>query len=165
LPNEAGGNDYIKTFLYWENHEDKRSVRGYVTNVAIKATNLGYRHVDVKQIDGSVVRYRLTGKENSTLASETLSSKEASSRYAVSFINDVNPEDRNNWVAGTTIRVTDLQTKEVMAEKTTFSFEPGLGSTGGFRSPWGFAISCSSIENGSATRFFVDQIVKPSQEK
>ncbi|OUL98425.1 hypothetical protein A8M77_31735 [Variovorax sp. JS1663] len=76
----------------------------------------------------------------------------------------MDPWDRAHWVAGTTVTITDSQTDSVIAQSTWYSFEPGLGSTEGHRSPWGFAITCPKLAwVGAPTRMFVDQVLKPKQ--
>ncbi|GKT00625.1 hypothetical protein AVKW3434_14570 [Acidovorax sp. SUPP3434] len=90
----------------------------------------------------------------------------ASARYAVSFENIINPADREYWIAGTTVMITDTKTQELIAKKTWYSFEPGFGSHAGNRQPWRFALTCPDIkgeENHFPTRFYVDQILKPKQ--
>ena len=49
-------------------------------------------------------------------------------RYAVTYENDVNPELRKHWVAGTTIKIIDRQTDELLAEKTIFAFARTMGT-------------------------------------
>lgn len=161
LPDEAQGDDYIRTFLFWEHHEDKRNVRGYLNN---QPSGLrGYQAVDVKDSDGTVYRYRLIKSERADLSRERLTGPPA--RYAVSFVNLIDPADREKWIAGTKVSITDTESNEVIAERTWFSIDPGQGSTAGFRTPWGFAQSCPSLagSGSSATRFFVDRVLKPTK--
>jgi hypothetical protein len=95
-------------------------------------------------------------------------------RYGITYEENVDPELRKHWVAGTTLKVLDLKTNEVMAEKTYYVFETGLGSKAGFRSPWGLAASCERLlgaprllvgSQDMQTRHFADQIIKPIQAK
>ena len=164
LPHESTGDDYIRTFLYWE-HDSGGGARGFLNPDPAKARSRGYQFVDVKQADETVLRYRLKepgNRHSSDLVTESVSK---ASRYAVDFTNQVKPEDRAYWVAGTTITVTDTQTNEVIARRESYSFEPGLGSNAGARQPWAFATTCPSFSgwDGARTRFFVDQILKPVQ--
>lgn len=163
LPNEYGGEDYIANFLAWEHHQDKRSPRGYLNQTPSDLP--GYRYVDVKDAEGVMWRYTLR-KEGEVgypkLAKVEL--KEMSARYAVSFANLIDPEDRKKWVAGTTVTVVDTRTSEVLAQATWYSFEPGQGSTANYRQPWRFAKSCPELrgeQERAPTRFFVDQVLKP----
>jgi hypothetical protein len=162
LPSDATGMGYIEYFLSWERRNGP-SPRGYLTVNPDKATARGYRFVDVKQADGTFLRYRLKKPNDTDLVSEPIAGQPA--RYAVGSVSHVDPADRAQWVAGVTITVTDTQTSETMAQKIAYSFEPGLGNTGGERMPWGFAVSCPAWRgwDGARTRFFVDQILKPKQ--
>ena len=164
LPNDGTGLGYIENFLIWE-HNDGKNHRGYLNTIPDKATARGYQFVDVKLPDGSFFRYRLNRADSSELMSEPLKGEPA--RYAVGFTRADHPGDRKQWVAGVTITVSDTKTGEVLGQRTSYAFDPGLGSTSGGRSPWGFAITCPAWRgwDGARTRFFVDQIVKPAQEK
>ena len=119
-----------------------------------------YRYVDVLQPNHSdIIRY--SGKDfplNQTL------NPRPPARYAVTFENNVDPKLRRHWVAGATIRIIDRQTDELIAEKTTYAFEKGLGGTGGARMPWAFAISCENKEIfPSKLPTFVTSVLKPYQ--
>jgi hypothetical protein len=171
LPDEAGGSDYIRSFLYWEQRSSSSNstYRGYVNNVPADSsghqTFPGYSFVDVKESDGAIYRYTLAGSRRTELEKRPIKS-ELASRYAVSFFNEIDPADRLKWVAGTTVTLTDMQTGEILATGTWYAFEPGMGSTDGARSPWGFAKVCPQSGSGnSPTRFFVDRILKPKQGK
>lgn len=165
LPNQYNGEDYIKNFLLWEqlqDGQDKRLPRGYLNN---KRSDLpGYQYVDVLSEDQTIYRYRLADPGNidtSKLERSVLQGKPA--RYAVTYTNDLNESDRKHWVAGTTVLVVDTQTSETIAESTWYSFEPGFGSKAGFRLPWRLAYTCPELRGTQsyATRFFIDQILKP----
>lgn len=168
LPDESGGDDYIRTFLFWEQRAPASSYgyRGYVNNLSSNTaghrTFSGYAFVDVKEADGSVYRYRLSGPRSTELLRQT--TDEPPARYAVSFANLNDPAGRQLWVAGTTVTVTDTATQEMLASSTWYALEPGQGSRAGGRQPWGFATICPRSGNGnSPTRFFVDQVLKPKQ--
>ncbi len=162
LPNEGQADWYIRQFLFWEQHDDKRTLRGYVNEYPTPL--VGYRFVDVPLNDGLTKRYRLVKPGSADLVSEELRGQ--ASRYAVAFKNMVNPEDRKFWIAGTTVTVTDTTSNEVLAEHTWYSIDPGQGSTDGFRSPWGFARTCPLLgdyPSMAPTRFFVDRVLKPKK--
>lgn len=164
LPNEMPGESYIATFLQWEHHEDRRNPRGYL-NYA-RSNLSGYRYVDVKSESNDFYRYALVDPGNpdsSKLSKVVLSGKPA--RYAVSFINIVEPNDRAMWVAGTTVNVTDTQTGAILATSTWYSFESGQGSKAGGRQPWRLARTCPGWRgwDGARTRMFVDQVLKPKK--
>jgi hypothetical protein len=165
LPNEAGGLEYIANFLKWEQHQDKRNPRGYLNNARSELP--GYQYVDVKNEDGAINRYTLSdpgNQDSDKLSKMTLKGKPA--RYAVAFVNVMNPTDRAMWVAGTTVTIIDTQNDEVIATSTWYALEPGQGSRAGFRQPWRFAQTCPGLRGSAArspTRFFVDQNLKPKK--
>ena len=119
-----------------------------------------YNYVDVLQPNQSdIIRY--TGHHSPL--KQSLNPKHPA-RYAVTFENNIDPKLRRHWVAGATIRIIDRQTDEIIAEKITYAFEKGLGSTGGARMPWAFAISCENKEIfPSKLPTFVTSVLKPYQ--
>ena len=75
-------------------------------------------------------------------------------------------EDRERWIAGGSLKVIDLQTKEVLAERIGYMVDRGQGSQEGFRSPWALAqrTACPAFEPLiPRTRSFVLSVLKPSQ--
>ena len=124
----------------------------------------GYQFVDVQKKDGRIIRYsgKLTSDEIYDKTEPTLSPK-IPARYAVTFENDVDPKLRKYWVAGTTIKIIDRQTNELLAEKTIFAFDPGQGSTVTERQPWAFAQYCPEMKTDTETRIFVDKVLQPFQ--
>jgi hypothetical protein len=62
-------------------------------------------------------------------------------RYGVTWDDISTREDREFWVAGGSIKVVDLQTNEVIAERIGYIIDRGQGGKGGFRSPWSWALS------------------------
>ncbi|WP_265302723.1 hypothetical protein [Verminephrobacter eiseniae] len=177
LPRQYGAESYIQSFIMFE-HQSHPPQRGYLNTKDRGAhdwykTLPGYAFVDVKESDGFVYRYRPVPPappELKSMSRERLSG--ATARYAISFRGiTVNPADRDQWVAGMTVLITDTQNNEVIAEKTWYSFERGFGSKSGWRSPWLFAITCPATNGGKPerssayeTRFFVDQVLKPQKE-
>jgi hypothetical protein len=60
-------------------------------------------------------------------------------RYGVTY-NDISTrEERDYWIAGSSLKVIDLQTNEVMAERIGYMIDRGQGNTNSGRSPWLFA--------------------------
>ena len=122
-----------------------------------------YNYVDVLQPNQSdIIRY--TGHHSPL--KQSLNPRQPA-RYAVTFENNVDPKLRRHWVAGATIRVIDRQTDEVIAEKTTYAFEKGLGGTGGARMPWLFAILCNKerLTSSEQLSYFVLRVLKPYQPR
>ncbi|MBQ9183983.1 MAG: hypothetical protein IJ143_09465 [Neisseriaceae bacterium] len=150
---------YIASFLH--HHIVRR-------NLPIKK---GYAFVDVLKKDGSISRYfdyegygDFDEEKNAVIKNP-----DNPARYAVTYENNVDPELRKHWIAGITIKIIDRQNDELLAEKTIFSFEPGVGSTAVARNPWARAIHCpKSIEktayiNNPPTFRFVVSVLKPAQ--
>ena len=165
LPDEAGGQHYVRTFLQWE-HRQFANQRGYVNDEATDSSSYGvspgFSFVDVQERDGAVYRYRLGASVTEALSRAPIAGNPA--RYAVSFTNDANPDDRKYWIAGTTVTITDMTDNAVVAKSTWYALEPGQGERGGGRAPWGFAQRCPAWSSplGAQTRMFVDQVLKPS---
>jgi len=142
LPYESKDDDYIRSFLI-------ESTGRYI-----------YNYVDVKE-EEQIMRYRIDKEVGSELKKEP--SPPELARYAVSFVNHDNTEDRKIGIAGTTITITDTLTGEKMAERTSYAFIPRLHATGFIY--WGKAITCpKSREKSRVTRHFVNQVIKSKQE-
>lgn len=85
-----------------------------------------------------------------------------------------NREEREYWIAGSSLKVIDLQTSEVMAERIGYMMDRGQGDRNSGRSPWLFAAdhACpafSSTHGAAAqinqTEKFVEKVLKPILEK
>lgn len=173
LPQESAGDQYIRSFLYREYDGSaagsvlSAGERGFLNAgvTGMRIMSRGYRYADVRKPNGEILRYRLQSHETPALVIEKLEGQPA--RYGIDFVNQVNPADRIHWVAGTTITLIDTRTNEVLATRESYSFEPGLGDTTGGRQPWRFAVTCPTasryLPSAYLTRFFADQILKPSQ--
>lgn len=99
-------------------------------------------------------------------------------RYGVTYDDISTHEEREYWIAGSSLRVIDLQTNEVIAERIGYMVDWAQGSTAGFRSPWLFAadyacpgfqwnpnvpVRHASGEQPGQTLIFVEQVLKPSK--
>jgi len=75
-------------------------------------------------------------------------------RYGVTYDDISTAEERAHWIAGSSLRVVDLQTNEVIAERIGYMVDPGQGITAGGRSPWLIAAdhACPSFH-----RFVTDE--------
>ncbi len=80
-------------------------------------------------------------------------------------------EDREYWIAGSSLKVIDLANNEVIAERIGYMVDWAQGSRAGGRSPWLFAAdnACPrfSDRNGSSAQSyqaldFVEQVLKPA---
>ncbi len=98
--------------------------------------------------------------------------QKVTARYGITWDDISTHEDREHWIAGGSIQVIDLQTNEVIAERVGYMMDRGLGSTAGFRSPWGYAkdTACPALvddagqrSNVGFTTRFLRRVLKPIQ--
>lgn len=185
---EATANGYIETFLGYEYGSEalggiptpiRPDYRGFISPERKPGGLPGYRWVEVIDVkDG--LRYRYTTLREEPWKTDSSYSKSyvrwsvdrtpspsaAPPRYGVTFEDYVIPEERYLGVASSTVKVIDLQTKEVLGEMTRYAWSPGAPSRVN-PSPWLTAYKCPGHARGSdsATRKFVDQILIPAKEK
>lgn len=167
------------------------------TPAAGSPPRLGYRYVDViSPTDGQ--RYRHTGEvreveETSSITMGGSGKKFKTTKfvverapvqgelpqYGVTFDDISTREERDYWIAGSSLKVVDLKTGEVIAERIGYMMDPGQGNNSGGRAPWLLAASnaCPSFFRnpklpasgpGSAgqryqTLDFVESVLQPSK--
>jgi hypothetical protein len=147
---------------------------------------IGYLYVDaLNPADGK--RYRYTGRieepwqrDKSYLKGYTrfvldkVPALSPAPRYGVTYDDISTREERDYWIAGSSLKVIDLKTNEVMAERIGYMMDRGQGSSSGGRSPWLFAAdhACPvfSTHHGSTvqpyqTLVFVEKVLKPKMKK
>ncbi|WP_143694921.1 hypothetical protein, partial [Variovorax sp. JS1663] len=61
-------------------------------------------------------------------------------RYGVTYDDISTLEEREYWIAGSSLKVIDLQTNEVIAERVGYMMDWAQGSRAGGRSPWLFEV-------------------------
>lgn len=165
--------------------------RGYINTDRRSEGLPGYRYVDViGEKDGKRYRYtgsnKAVGKKDITAPNVQLGIKNdpnydinvyqwtlekapaphPSPRYGVIFEDHVIPEERALGVAGSTVKIVDLTTSEVLGEMTRYAW--GSTKPSSFNpSPWLTADRCpkSSADPHARTRQFVDQVLIPRREK
>lgn len=180
---ELAGDGYIKSFLLYERKSGPG--RGHVDSPVTAYP--GYRYVDIiDEKDGQ--RYRYTGSEKVVGRKDTnaigvqmaiqknsnydlnvyrwtldkTAAPDPAPRYGVTYEDRVIAEDRELGVASSTVKVLDLQTKEVLGEMTRYVWSPGPSAAN--PSPWLSAYKCGGEEVGSTTRFFADKVLIPKKE-
>lgn len=91
-------------------------------------------------------------------------------RYGVTYDDISTREEREYWIAGSSLKVVDLQTNEVIAERIGYMVDWAQGSRVGGRSPWLLAVNnaCPKFPGRQTvqihqTRNFVQKVLKPSQ--
>jgi len=98
-----------------------------------------------------------------------------SASYGATWDDISTREDRQHWIAGGSMKVIDLQTNEVIAERLGYMVDQGQGSQAGFRSPWLFAqqFACPEFaqigpsdsrrqHTGRETRDFTSKVLQPT---
>ena len=174
LFNQATDNDYIVSYLLWERRYSDKTILDkhykhdisvfYINDRGNKDLFWGFRYVDVKQPDGSYLRYHFTDPADpSTLTSQPIAQP---SRYAVTFENPIYPEERKLWVASSQTTILDTQTNQVMATLNWYAFDPNVGRRSAGGQPWLDAIECPKHgRTGSAPmRHFVTDVIQPKQD-
>lgn len=197
---DLGGEGYIQSF-----------VRGFETRQATFApgspSRLGYRYIEaVNPKDGKRYRYtgsmKAVGKQDARAYNIQVELKRNPNydlniyafvldktpatgpqpRYGVTYDDISTREDRDYWIAGSSLKVIDLKTNEVMAERIGYMMDRGQGSRAGGRSPWLLAAdnACPTFQrnpfnpippgHGASaqqiqTEDFVEKILKPIVEK
>ncbi len=121
----------------------------------------GFDFVEAPGHDSSEmwIRFRLVpdgrkdynGYDLNEVKGETANSRR--SRYGYTWDDISTPEDRKYWVAGGRLRVVDLETGEVVAERVGYVFERYFGATSSTfnQSPWRSARECRN--GSSASRY------------
>jgi hypothetical protein len=202
LLNDPYGRDlddewYIGTFL------GGRNAKGHVLEKlhGPDIVSRGYRYVELTHpVTGERMRYEgrmLTGKEviarsrrdwETAPCGDPAPDNEAypglqscpvpitgpAPRYGVTYDDISTEEDREYWIAGSSLRVIDLQTGKVMAERVSYMMDTALGRGWGGSSPWKYAVFCPDFPKGKSympavllqsgqTRRFVELVLKPKQ--
>lgn len=88
-----------------------------------------------------------------------------SARYGITWDDISTKVDRENWIAGSSQKIVDMQTNEVVAERIGYMFDIGLGDKTGGRSPWAVARDHACPPLNEKTFYFFDRVIKPTGEK
>lgn len=181
---DVPGKGYIESFLREKYESDALAARRWPALAAKvqPAAETGYAFVDaIDPKDG--IRYRYTGhidqpglsnphyvKDFWRLVLHAVPATGPRPRYGVTFDDISTREDRLHWIAGSSLRVIDLDKNEVIAERIGYMMDPGQGDTSGGRSPWlvAAAVSCpgfhgphaASAQTGQTDRF-VEKVLRP----
>ena len=155
---DDSGDEFIRSFLQGRDAKGNRS-RWYNDRP-------GYRYIET--IDpGDGKRYRYTGEmrplregADPQMTFRKEPAPRPMPRYAVDFEDLTTPDERMQWIAGGALRVIDLETNEVMAERIGYMVDRGLGAKGGGRQPWAYAAREWSCPQPRPARDFVEKILK-----
>ena len=183
---DVTGNGYITLFLLNKDAKGSLVEREGVTG--------GYHYVEaLDPKDGK--RYRYTGSIREVThttsilmggdGKTTFKTKDfvldivpapgAMPRYGVTYDDISTREERDYWIAGSSLKVIDLQTNEVMAERIGYMMDRGQGDRNSGRAPWLFAefhacpgfpkTSSGHPFKGYQTRNFVEKVLQTNQAK
>jgi hypothetical protein len=165
---QGGGDEYIRSFL------PGRWPACVGSSPECPAEKRAFSFVEVQTKKEGINRYTTIDPETGKpllpkthtaikLIAEPVASGAAN--YGVQWEDISSDADRQAWIAGGRLAIVDLKTKVVIAERTGFLLDPGQGSRGGFRSPWGwartYAKGCPSVDGHNFV--FVRKILKPVQ--
>jgi hypothetical protein len=193
---DLGGEAYIKSFL--QGFFEANATRPAAPRT-VAPSHTAYRYVEaIDQKDGKRYRYtgavKTVGKMDAMAPNVQVDLKRnpnfdlniyafvldrvpapgPAPRYGVTY-NDISTrEEREYWIAGSSLKVIDLKTNEVIAERIGYMMDRGQGSTVGGRSPWLLAANnaCpvfTPIHGATAqplqTENFVEKVLKPIKNK
>lgn len=138
----------------------------------------GFEYVEtIDPRDNQLYRYRLRLPEpHPALSSypspvlEREAIREGSASYGITWDDISTKEDRDKWIAGGSLKIIDLKTNEVVAERIGYLMDRGQGSLAGFRSPWVLAAcnACPAFAGGMGhpylwTSSYVKRILIPTK--
>ena len=160
---DLDGQGYIGTFIRGKYQAETIAPPAPVPGAPPR---LGYRYVEaIDPMDGLRYRYtgsmRAIGKKDVTAYNVQVELKRDpnydlniyafvldktpapadSPRYGVTYDDISTHEEREYWIAGSSLKVIDLKSNEVMAERIGYMMDRGQGDNGGGRSPWLLAAS------------------------
>ncbi|MDA8452794.1 hypothetical protein M5C97_24630 [Acidovorax sp. NCPPB 3859] len=180
---DLGGDAYIKSFLRGHFQHDTKPDKNRPLDAPTDP--LGYEYVEaIDPSDG--LRYRYTGSivepwqnDKSYLKGYTKFvlnrslSNSTRPRYGIAYDDISTREERDYWIAGSSLRVIDLQTNEVIAERIGYMVDWAQGISVGGRSPWLLAAdnACpefapqrgATVQATQAVRF-VNKVLRPTEE-
>jgi len=189
---DVTGKGYFTNFLMGKDAKGSLVEQSGVTN--------GYRYVEaIDPIDGKRYRYtgaiKVVGKKDATAYNIQIELKRNPNfdlnnyafvldkvptpgtppRYGVTYDDISTREEREYWIAGSSLKVMDLKTNEVMAERIGYMMDRGQGANGGGRAPWLLAEfhACPAFPRtpggqpfkGYQTRNFVESVLHVKQIK
>jgi hypothetical protein len=170
------GDGYIATFLWARNEKgllDAMKVGGYRYVDAIEPKD-GKRYRYTGRIDQPWLRDKRYGEWVREFVLDKVIAPDPAPLYGVTYDDISTREERDYWIAGSSLKVIDLATNEVMAERIGYMMDRGQGNNSGGRAPWLFAAdhACPvfSPRKGSffqdhQARNFVEKVLNPVQEK
>lgn len=169
-----GSNDPFGNSLYVHGFLQAQDAEGFLAHSTIGA----FRYVDLISPDDGL-RYRYSAhtrtpeeRSRAPLGPDVVLDRApvlvemALPRYGVTYDDITLPADRQMWIAGSSLKVVDVQTGEVLGERIGYVIDKGQGSRAAARVPWTYAMradgwSCPQLKPSSQTATFVKKILKP----
>jgi hypothetical protein len=166
----GSGEDYLKLFV-----RGRTTVPAKTGEIIDPSKVVSYRFVEIFDETGKgFYRYTTTmSKEESERFTRNgggvvplgrTATQVRKAKYGITWADISTNEDRQSWIAGSSLKIIDLQTNDVIAERIGYMFDKGLGNTSGGRSPWSVARdnACPSLDE--KTFYFFDRVIKPTGE-
>jgi hypothetical protein len=87
-------------------------------------------------------------------------------RYGITWDDLSTREDREHWIAGSSLKAVDLQTNEVIAERVGYLLDRALGVRAEYRSVWAQAheMACPPITSEHRTWTFAMRVIQPTPQ-
>ena len=192
---DFGGDAYIKSFLagffeanYRRPDVPKQDAPPHVAYSYVEALDpqdgKRYRYTGSMKVvgkkDASAINVRVEISRNPNydlniyaFVLDRVSAPGPMPRYGVTYDDISTREDRDYWIAGSSLKVIDLKTNEVMAERIGYMMDRGQGNTSGGRAPWlraannacpKFPTSGGHAYQTDQTHDFVAKILIPKSE-
>ncbi len=195
---DLGGNGYIQSFIRGSYQAENKNLPeggpprfGY-SYVEVQDLTNGQRYrytgavkaVRKKDIAAPGVQFELQRDPNYDLGIyefvlDRIPAPNLNTRYGVTYDDISTREEREFWIAGSSLKVIDLHTNEVIAERIGYMVDSLQGSQAGGRSPWLLATgnACPSFlrnyrvfrstasppSQTYQTLDFVEKVLKPSK--
>ena len=143
--NDGFDEGYIRNFLKGSDigdlsaGQDLSSLeRGYLY-VEAEYPEVGVRYIYSGRIEEPWQKNKNYLKGYTRFVTDATPASGAKPRYGVTFDDISTPIEREHWIAGSSLRVIDLSTGEVIAERIGYMVDWAQGSQAGGRAPWLFA--------------------------
>ena len=184
---DLGGEGYIQSLTRGSCYANNKGIpiagapplpKGYSYVEAIEPRD-GKQYRYTGRIDQPWLRDKRYGEWVREFVLDKIPAPEPAPRYGVTYDDISTCEEREYWIAGSSLKVIDLQTNEVIAARIGYMMDRAQGRTTAGRSPWLFAAdnACPSFQrnplrppgHGAATQarqtqYFVEKTLKPKLE-